>query len=265
MTKARDIASASPAPSTVSATEIGYLDGVTSAIQTQIDSKIGSASAISPTLIDAKGDLIVGSAADTAARLAVGTNDYVLTADSAATNGVKWAAPAGGGSGLTLIQRTSFSNVANTGTTFDNVFTSTYKFYQVVIEKLNGGTNDHDSIFELLYSGTVQSATYYGSSGGGRYDTGNFSGIANSNTAQFTFDTHVSGSSNPSSAILWFTKVGNTSENPNWHGLATSPDDPVARAIGGNNQTAQTYTGIRFRSSSSNITGTVAIYGLATA
>lgn len=97
MTKARDIASAAPAPSTVSSTELGYLDGVTSAIQTQIDSKIGSASAISPTLIDAKGDLIVGSAADTAARLAVGTNNHVLTADSSATNGVKWAAPAGGG------------------------------------------------------------------------------------------------------------------------------------------------------------------------
>lgn len=37
MTKARDIASAAPAPSTVSATELGYLDGVTSNIQTQIN------------------------------------------------------------------------------------------------------------------------------------------------------------------------------------------------------------------------------------
>ena len=42
MTKARDIASAAPAPSTVSATEIGYLDGVSSAIQTQIDGKSGT-------------------------------------------------------------------------------------------------------------------------------------------------------------------------------------------------------------------------------
>jgi hypothetical protein len=39
MTKARDLANASTALSAVSATELGYLDGVTSAVQTQIDSK----------------------------------------------------------------------------------------------------------------------------------------------------------------------------------------------------------------------------------
>ena len=39
MTRARDLASTSPAPSTVSSTELGYLDGVSSAIQTQIDGK----------------------------------------------------------------------------------------------------------------------------------------------------------------------------------------------------------------------------------
>jgi hypothetical protein len=44
MSKARDIASATPAPSTVSSAELGYLDGVTSAIQTQVDAKAASAS-----------------------------------------------------------------------------------------------------------------------------------------------------------------------------------------------------------------------------
>ena len=54
---------------------------------------------IPPALVDAKGDLLVASANDTVTRLAVGTNDYVLTADSAEATGVKWAAASGGGGG----------------------------------------------------------------------------------------------------------------------------------------------------------------------
>lgn len=47
-----------------------------------------------------KGDLIVSDGTDNV-RLAVGTNAYVLTADSTVAAGVKWAASAGGGSNIT--------------------------------------------------------------------------------------------------------------------------------------------------------------------
>jgi hypothetical protein len=54
------------------------------------------ASGIPATIFDAKGDIIAASAADTAARLAVGANDTVLTADSSTATGLKWASPSSG-------------------------------------------------------------------------------------------------------------------------------------------------------------------------
>ncbi len=47
--------------------------------------------AIQNAIVDAKGDLISATAADTPARLAVGTNGQVLTADSTTSTGLKWA------------------------------------------------------------------------------------------------------------------------------------------------------------------------------
>jgi hypothetical protein len=55
-----------------------------------------SGSGIPSTIVDAKGDLIAATAADTVDRLAVGSNGQVLTADSAQSTGIKWAAAAGG-------------------------------------------------------------------------------------------------------------------------------------------------------------------------
>jgi len=77
MTKARDIASAAPAPSTVSATELGYVDGVTSAIQTQLDAKTAKAT------LTTTGDIYYASAANTPARLGIGSTDQVLKVTAA--------------------------------------------------------------------------------------------------------------------------------------------------------------------------------------
>jgi hypothetical protein len=47
---------------------------------------------LTEALVDAKGDLLVASAADTVTRVALGANGYILTADDSQTAGVKWAA-----------------------------------------------------------------------------------------------------------------------------------------------------------------------------
>jgi hypothetical protein len=51
--------------------------------------------AIQNAIVDAKGDLIAASAADTPARLAVGTDGQVLMADSSTATGLKWASAGG--------------------------------------------------------------------------------------------------------------------------------------------------------------------------
>ena len=86
--------------------------------------------AIQNTIVDAKGDLIGATAADTPARLAVGTNGQVLTADSTAATGLAWATASAGStnvagknavinSAMNVWQRgTSISLAASAGTTF---------------------------------------------------------------------------------------------------------------------------------------------------
>lgn len=55
----------------------------------------GSGSVATDAIYDVKGDLPVGTGANTAARLPVGANGTVLTADSAEATGQKWATPGG--------------------------------------------------------------------------------------------------------------------------------------------------------------------------
>jgi len=52
------------------------------------------ATMVAKTIVDAKGDIIAATAADTVSKLTVGANNTVLTADSSTATGLKWATPA---------------------------------------------------------------------------------------------------------------------------------------------------------------------------
>ena len=83
--------------------------------------------AIDPLVIlDAKGDLITATAADTPARLAVGTNGQTLVADSSTATGLKWATPSGGGKVLQVVNATTSTLKTTSSSTYaDSNLTAT--------------------------------------------------------------------------------------------------------------------------------------------
>lgn len=75
-----------PTHSATTSTELGYVSGVTSAIQTQLNAKQAD-------VITTEGDLVVGDASGDPVRLPIGTSGYVLTSDG---DTASWQ-PAGAG------------------------------------------------------------------------------------------------------------------------------------------------------------------------
>lgn len=113
--------------------------------------------AIQNAIVDAKGDLIAATAADTPARLAVGTNGQVLTADSTASTGLAWATPAST-SAFDLITTSTIS--ASSSHSVNNCFTSTYANYRAIVT-LSAVSGDNVEIgLRLRASGTDTTANY---------------------------------------------------------------------------------------------------------
>jgi hypothetical protein len=217
--------------------------------------------AIQNAIVDAKGDLIGATAADTPARLAVGTNGQVLTADSAEATGLKWAAPASGA--VTLIARTAFTGV--TSQAFDSVFTSTYKSYMVIIENFVGTTAGDDLQIQFRYGSTTKTSNYYSTS----WTTyiGATQQFSNNNDSFITANVGSGSTGSPVTGTLWFNKVGQTTEKPTVRGQTFNTDNTTNNQFGASNSdAANNYTGFLLKAEGGgNIAGTVAIYGLAAA
>jgi hypothetical protein len=137
--------------------------------------------AIDPLVIlDAKGDLITATAADTPARLAVGTNGHVLTADSTEAKGIKWAAVSAPASGLTLVKTQTIGSAVSSVTVTD-AFSTTYDNYQIFI---SGGAASAAANLGLQLGSTTTG--YYAGGVVIRFDTDGQTALTNNNAASFT-------------------------------------------------------------------------------
>lgn len=218
----------------------------------------GAAGASGTAPLTTKGDLL--SYSTTPDRLGIGANNTVLTADSSTATGLKWASP-----GMTFISRTSFTNVASQA--IDSVFSSSYFSYVVVIEKISAATITDDLQMQMRYGSSTETGLNYN---GNLINTTRTSAtITNTNQSdltQFTIGT-VSGDTNYiSNYTINFNYVGNASERAMFNGIGTSGNSEFGAVwFGGAVHTPRTYTGILLKSSSSNITGAVSVYGLAKA
>ena len=130
------------------------------------------------TAIDAKGDLIGGTGADSFARLPIGTNGQVLTADSAEATGMKWAATAAGGKVLQVVSNTySTSTTISSTTMTDSGLTATItptsassKVLVMVIQACTTGAGDRSGFSSIrlmrgatsAWSGEGTTNTSYG-------------------------------------------------------------------------------------------------------
>ena len=162
---------------------------------------------------------------------------------------------------MTLVSRSSFSNVASV--TYDSVFSGTYTAYMLVIESFYAATATDDILMELRYGSTTETTSYRScviqTSSSSSTVTGLNSGAS---AVNFMLADQSGNSTEPSRGHFMIPFAGHAGTFV-MNGQISDVEASRYFNFNGTNYTSRTYTGFVLKSSSSNVSGTVAIYGLA--
>ena len=210
------------------------------------------------TIVDAKGDIIAATAADTVSRLAVGANDTVLTADSTASTGLKWGTISGGG--MTLLSTTTLSGA----TTTISGISGSYLSLKAVIYGVTNATAD--GIFRIAPNGTTNIS--YVISRFGDVGDNNISWVQGTagyiSLAKSPYTITKDNSANQ--FIVEFDNYTNTSFPKPYFSYGihqTSGANPAWYNLSGFINTTSAITSLTFSNSGGNLsTGTVLLYGV---
>ena len=210
--------------------------------------------AIAKSTVTTAGDIIYRNAT-VPTRLGIGTAGQVLAVNSGAT-APEWITTSSGS--FTKIATGTFNTVANTGTTFDGVFTSTYSNYVVVITS-QSSTVDYLR-WQFRFAGpTTRTTSYFGAT---RFDA--FTGGVTEQNANNGASCVINA---PGTYVGYNTVnvsgVGNTSERAFIYGDGYATSLSAATTFGYQQDTAATYTGFILSAATGTITGTATVYGLA--
>jgi len=147
----------------------GDIEGVTAGVGISGGGTSGTVTVTNSmaTAIDDKGDLVPGTGADTFARLAVGANGTVLTADSGETTGLKWATPTIAG-----MTQLATGTLSGTAVTLSSISQS-YKHLQ--LDVFGAVTNTADDYWAFRFNGLTGGSytnSVYGHNGGTAFNRG---------------------------------------------------------------------------------------------